>query len=156
VKAEATAEQKAAAESAQKTPPTSQQLARQEAASKDHNLQASVNKGHPNPNAIKSFNKSAEQGSGAQGAGAAAGAGKAETGAGNKQNVAGNQAKVHSGKATGYKSTAHTPHPTIQKSHYPATVVHHPPTGASHGYSTGQPQPKKKSGKPAQPEGQPR
>jgi len=158
VKAEPTAEQRAAAENAQKTPPTSQQLARQEAASKDRNLQASVNHGHPNAEAIKSFNKSAEQGSGAQEAGAAAGAGKAETGVGNKQNVAGNQAKVHSSKATGYKSAAHTPHPMIQKSRYPATVVHHPPqpAGGKSGYATGQPQPKKKPSKPGQPEGQPR
>ncbi|PYJ48264.1 MAG: hypothetical protein DME87_13820, partial [Verrucomicrobia bacterium] len=57
VKAEANTEQKAAAANAKKMPPTSQQLARQEAASKDRNLQASVNKGHPNPDAIKSFNK---------------------------------------------------------------------------------------------------
>src|SRR5207247_10632660 len=85
VKAEATAEQKAAADNAQKTPPTSQQVARQEAASKDRNLQASVNKGHPKPDAIKSFNKSAgaEQGSGAQGAGAGAAAGNAENKTGN-------------------------------------------------------------------------
>src|SRR6266699_2718544 len=76
VKAEPTAEQKAAAE--RKTPPTSQQLARQEAASKDKNLQASVNKGHPNNEAIKSFNQTHEHGKGAEGLGAAAGAGKAE------------------------------------------------------------------------------
>jgi hypothetical protein len=77
VKAEPTAEQKAAAANARKMPPTSQQLARQEAASKDRNLQASVNKGNPNANAIKSFNKGegAGQGKGAQGPGAAAGAG---------------------------------------------------------------------------------
>jgi hypothetical protein len=37
--------------------PTSQQLARQEAAKKDPNLQASNNKGHPNQEAIKSFMK---------------------------------------------------------------------------------------------------
>ena len=65
-------------------PPTSQQLARQQAASKDQNLRASVNKGNPNADAIKSFDKSegAGQGKGAQGlgaAGAAAGAGELET-----------------------------------------------------------------------------
>jgi hypothetical protein len=142
VKAEPTAEQRAAAENAQKMPPTSQQLARQEAASKDHNLQASVNHGHPNPDAIKSFNK----GSGAQGLGAATGAGKAEGLSGSKQNVAGNQAKVNSSKATGYKSAAHTPHPTTQKSRYPAMVVHHPPqpTGGKSGHA---PQPKQQQGK---------
>jgi hypothetical protein len=81
VKAQPTADQKAAAENAKKVPPTSQQLARQEAASKDHNLQASVNKGHPNQDAIKSFNKTTGQGAGATGVGAAAtgaGAGKNE------------------------------------------------------------------------------
>jgi hypothetical protein len=80
VKAQPTAEQKAAAQNARKMPPTSQQLARQQAAAKDRNLQASVNKGRPKPDAIKSFNKKAgtEQGAGAHGPGAAAGAGKAE------------------------------------------------------------------------------
>jgi hypothetical protein len=111
VKAEATAEQKAAAANAKKMPPTSQQLARQEAASKDRNLQASVNKGHPNSDAIKSFNKGegAGQGKGGeQGLGAAgAGAGKGENkignasehnrqgvGAGNKAGVNGNKLKT--------------------------------------------------------------
>jgi hypothetical protein len=86
VKAEPTAEQKAAAANAKKMPPTSQQLARQQAAAKDRNLQASVNKGHPNSDAIKSFNKGegAGQGKGgAQGLGAAAGAGKTENKPGN-------------------------------------------------------------------------
>src|SRR5437762_10197488 len=80
VKAEPTAEQKAAAQNAKKTPPTSEQLARQEAASKDHNLQASVNKGHPNPDAIKSFDQ--QHGKGTEGAGAAVRAGKTENKAG--------------------------------------------------------------------------
>src|SRR5207247_7610956 len=80
VKAEPTAEQKAAAGNARKTPPTSEQLARQEAASKDHNLQASVNKGHPNDDAVKSFNQ--QHGKGTEGTGAVAGAGKTENKAG--------------------------------------------------------------------------
>jgi hypothetical protein len=71
VKAEANAQQKAAAE--KKIPPTSQQLARQDAAKKDPNLQASKNHGQPNKEAIKSFNES--HGKGAEGVGAAAGAG---------------------------------------------------------------------------------
>jgi hypothetical protein len=77
VKAQATAEQKAAAANAKKVGPTSQQLERQQAAGKDQNLRASVNKGNPNADAIKSFNKGegAGQGKGAQGLGAAAGAG---------------------------------------------------------------------------------
>jgi hypothetical protein len=85
VKAQPTAEQKAAAQNARKMPPTSQQLARQQAAAKDRNLQASVNKGHPKPDAIRSFNKSegAEHGKGAQGAGATAGTEKAGNKPGN-------------------------------------------------------------------------
>lgn len=81
VKAEATAEQKAAAQNAKKMGPTSQQLSRQEAAIKDPKLQASNNKGHPNPDAIKSFNQTHGHGKGAEGVGAAAGAGagKAES-----------------------------------------------------------------------------
>jgi len=167
VKAEPTAEQKAAAENAQKTPPTSQQLARQEAAAKDRNLQASVNHGHPKPEAIKSFNKSAEHGTGAQGLGAAAGAGKTENktgnvserhvqGAGNleehgnKRNVAGNQAKVHSGKAAGYQGPARGPYRVAQTSHHPGVGGPHPQPGGNRGRATGQPQPKKKQGKPDQ------
>src|SRR5438477_1823338 len=124
VKAEPTAEQKAAAGNARKTPPTSEQLARQEAASKDHNLQASVNKGHPNADTIKSFNQ--QHGKGTEGTGAAAatektenkagtvsehggpGAGAANAGQhGNKhaaqnlhgqQNLAGTHGKTHTGK----------------------------------------------------------
>ena len=84
MKAEPNAEQRAAAANAKKMPPTSQQLSRQQAASKDQNLRASANKGHPNNEAIKSFNKNegAGQGKGAQGLGAAGGA--AGAGAGNK------------------------------------------------------------------------
>ena len=89
VKAEPTAEQNAAAE--KKVPPTSQQLARQEAASKDPKLQASANKGHLNPDAIKSFNKTHATGKGAEGVGAGAtgagaqGLGAAATGVGTEK-----------------------------------------------------------------------
>src|SRR5215475_761397 len=80
IKAEPNAEQRAAMANAKKEGPTSQQLERQKLASKDQNLRASVNKGKPNQEAIKSFNKTegAGQGKGAQGletAGGAAGAG---------------------------------------------------------------------------------
>jgi hypothetical protein len=81
VKAEPNAEQKAAAANAKKIPPTSKQLARQEAAAKDKNLQASVNKGKPKTDAIKSFNKREGVGQGKgdeQRLGAAAGAGAAK------------------------------------------------------------------------------
>src|SRR4029450_1089426 len=64
VKAQPTAEQKAAAQNAKKMPPTSQQLERQQAAAKDRNLQASVNKGKPNAAAIKTFNKNEGAGQG--------------------------------------------------------------------------------------------
>src|SRR6185436_12972074 len=57
IKAEANAEQRAAMANAKKEGPTSQQLERQKLASKDQNLRASVNKGKPNQDAIKSFNK---------------------------------------------------------------------------------------------------
>src|SRR5438309_7059487 len=83
VKAEPNAAQKAAAANAKKMPPTSQQLARQQAAAKDKNLQASVNKGKPNADAVKSFNKNEGVGQGKggeRGPGAAAGAGVAKGG----------------------------------------------------------------------------
>src|SRR5213078_3285586 len=78
VNAQETAAQKAAAANAKKVGPTSQQLGRQQAAAKDQNLRASVNKGKPNADAIKSFNKGEGVGqgkAGEQGLGAAAGAG---------------------------------------------------------------------------------
>jgi hypothetical protein len=73
VKAQPNAQQKAAAE--KKVPPTSQQLERQNAAKQDPKLQAKNNQGHPNNEAIKSFNQSHQQGKGAEGVGAAGGAG---------------------------------------------------------------------------------
>ena len=81
IKAEPNAEQRNAMANANKVGPTSQQLNRQQAASKDQNLRASMNKGKPNQDAIKSFNKTegAGQGRGGQEVGAAGGAG-----AGNK------------------------------------------------------------------------
>src|SRR5215467_6750426 len=88
IKAEPNAEQKNAMANANKVGPTSQQLNRQQAASKDQNLRASASKGKPNQEAIRSFNKTegAGQGKGAQevgAAGGAAGAGAGKTGAGN-------------------------------------------------------------------------
>jgi hypothetical protein len=144
VKAEPTAEQKAAAESAQKTPPTSQQLARQEAASKDRNLQASVNHGHPNPSAIQSFNKSAEHGTGAQGH---------EAATGNVEHKTANmgEAKTHSDKAVEHKAPTHVSHQMTQSSHHPEMAANHaqvgaphPPTGGKSGHA---PQPKQQQGK---------
>src|SRR5580765_3546097 len=57
IKAQPNAEQRNAMANAKKEGPTSQQLERQKLASKDQNLRASVNKGKPNQEAIKSFNK---------------------------------------------------------------------------------------------------
>jgi hypothetical protein len=84
IKAQPNAEQRAAMANARKEGPTSQQLERQKLASKDQNLRASVNKGKPNQEAIRSFNKNegVGQGKGAQGLEAAGGA--AGAGAGNK------------------------------------------------------------------------
>jgi len=85
IKAEPNAEQRVAMANAKKEGPTSQQLERQNLASKDQNLRASVNKGKPNQEAIRSFNKNEGlgQGKGGQEVGAiggAAGAGKAGNG----------------------------------------------------------------------------
>src|SRR5262245_64574218 len=85
IKAEPNAEQRAAMANAKKEGPTSQQLERQKLASKDQNLRASVNKGKPNQDAIRSFNKNegVGQGKGAQEVGTAGvGAGKAGNGRG--------------------------------------------------------------------------
>ena len=88
VNAQPTAEQKAAAANAKKTGPTSQQLARQQAAAKDRNLQASVNKGKPNADAIKTFNQKEGVGQGKGGAERVGAAG--ETGAAKGENKIGN------------------------------------------------------------------
>jgi hypothetical protein len=178
VKAEPTAEQKAAAENARKMPATSEQRARQEAAAKDRNLQASVNKGHPNADAIKSFDKRAGaehgKGAGTQELGAAGRAEKAENkpgkvserhgqGAGNTEvrgskraaenhgntrNVGGNQTKAHSGKAAKHEGSAPGHHETTQKSRHPQMGAAGPKGGGNRGQPKGQPQGKKKSGKP--------
>src|SRR6476469_97701 len=82
IKAQPNAEQRNAMANAKKEGPTSQQLARQQAAAKDKNFLASTNKGKPNQEAIKSFDKTegAGQGRGGQEVGAAGGG----AGAGNK------------------------------------------------------------------------
>jgi hypothetical protein len=61
VKAEPTAQEKAA-ENARHVPATSEQISRQQAASKNRDLQASVNHGHPKAAAIKSFNQHVQKG----------------------------------------------------------------------------------------------
>src|SRR5262245_37166860 len=64
IKAEPNAEQRNAMANAKKEGPTSQQLERQKLASKDQNLRALVNKGKPNQEAIKSFDKNERVGQG--------------------------------------------------------------------------------------------
>src|SRR5262245_35917599 len=93
IKAEPNAEQRKAMVNANKVGPTSQQLNRQQAAGKDKNLLASTNKGKPNQETIKSFNKAEGVGQGAGGAealGAAAGAG-----AGKGENKIGNASELN-------------------------------------------------------------
>jgi WXXGXW repeat (2 copies) len=65
VKAEPTAEEKAAA-AARHVPATSEQVSRHQAASKNRDLQASVNHGHPKADAIKSFDQTAQKGLGTE------------------------------------------------------------------------------------------
>jgi WXXGXW repeat (2 copies) len=99
VKAEPTAEEKAAA-AARHVPATSEQVSRQQAASKNRDLQASVNHGRPKADAIKSFDQTAqkaprtEQGK----AGSEKPANKAENAA--KAETAAKKEKAPSGKAT--------------------------------------------------------
>jgi hypothetical protein len=100
-----TAAQKASAANAKKIPPTSQQLSRQQAAAKDRNLQASVNKGKPNADAIKTFNKNEGVGQGKGGAERLGGAGGA--GAGKGENKIGNASERNlQGAGAGNKTGA--------------------------------------------------
>jgi hypothetical protein len=104
VQAQQTAEEKAAEANARKVPPTSQQLARREAAAKNPDLQASVNKGHPKPEAIKAFNKTHEQ---AQAGAAKAAAGQA-TAATAKTKAAAGAEKAPTKAAAGQATAATT------------------------------------------------
>jgi hypothetical protein len=103
IKAEPTAQQQAAMANARKEGPTSQQLARQQAASKDQSLRASANKGNPNREAINSFDKreGVGQGKGAQGLDAAGGAAGGRPGnkPGNLSERQGQGAAAGAGKA---------------------------------------------------------
>jgi hypothetical protein len=114
VKAQATAEQKAAAENAQKAGPTSEQLARREAAAKDTKLQAKANKGHPNADAIKAFDKTHGQTHAEPGEGAAA---KAETANGGAEHArgAGKGAGPKTETAKGAKAEHATAAPSTNK-----------------------------------------
>lgn len=98
VKAEPTAEQKAAAAN-KKQGPTSQQLAFKQAATKDQNLRASANKGNPSADAINSFKKG--QGKGEQALGAAGGPAGAAGGAGQGKGAQGPGAAGAAGPGAG-------------------------------------------------------
>lgn len=97
LKAQPNAEQRAAMANAKKEGPTAQQLERQKFASKDQNLRASVNKGKPNQEAIKSFNKA--EGRNGQEVGAVGGA--AGAGAGKGANERGTMGQHKEGADTG-------------------------------------------------------
>ena len=103
VQAQQTAEEKAAAENTRKVAPTSQQLARREAAAKNRDLQASVNKGHPKPEAIKAFNKTHEQ---AQAGAAKAAAGQATATTAKTKAAAGAEQTTTAGRERATAQTA--------------------------------------------------
>jgi WXXGXW repeat (2 copies) len=178
VKAEPTAEQKAAAENARKSGPTSQQLARQEAAARDPRLQASNNKGHPNSDAIRSFNQTHGQrsGKGAEGTGTGAEALKPENKPGNMAEHHGQGARnleehgnkvsaENRGKKPGAGGATGPPHTMNKMSHNPQMGARNAQMGGKHPQpgggkppqmgggnrphpSGGQQQGKKKNGKP--------
>src|SRR5262245_50665474 len=152
VNAQETAAQKAAGANAKKVGPTSQQLERQQAAGKDNNLKASVSKGNPNADAIKSFNQGQGKGIGElnhpstvymenkgtesklQGAGEGNAGNK--VGAGNQlnkqRNLEGNQAKMHSGKMAGTGGAANGPHGMNKMSHNPQMGARNAQMGGKH------------------------
>ncbi len=174
VKAEPTAEQRAAAENARKMPATSEQRARHEAAAKDRNLQASVNHGQPKDDAIRSFDKSAGaehgKGAGAEGLGTDAEARKAETKPGNvtehqrkeagnaeehgnrheadnqqrKRNVEGSKGKARSGKTAEHQGSASGHHEMTQKSRHPQMGAAGPKGSGNRAPATGPQQKDKK------------
>ena len=184
ITAQPTAQQKAAAANANKVGPTSQQLSRQQAAAKDQNLRASVNKGNPKDDAINSFNKREQhgKGAGAEGRRTAAEARQAENKPGNaaehrrkeagtagehgnrreadnqqrKRNVDRNQAKASSGKtAKKHQAPAGGHREMTQKSRHPQTGAAGPKGGGNRGHATEQQKGKKKQGKPEKQHGHP-
>ena len=173
VQAQPTAEEKAAAENAKKAPPTSQQVARREAASKNRDLQASVNKGHPKAEAIKSFDKKQQP---AKGTAAAAsektGNKAANTGAENKRKTEANranaearsaaqgenrrtaasrEAQIRSTRAGEHANANVRARPEMnQRSRRPETAGPQQQAAARRGEARQQQQGKKKPGKPGQ------
>jgi hypothetical protein len=180
VNAEPTAEQRAAAENPRKMPATSEQRARQEAAAKDRNLQASENKGHPNADAINSFDKREQHGkgagaehgkrAGAQELGAGAGQGENKPGKvsehrgqgagnteqhGNKRNVEGSKGKARSGKTAKHEGSARGPHEMTQKSRQPKMAARGPQMGGKHPQAGGNRGPATEQQKGKKKEGKP-
>jgi hypothetical protein len=144
VKAEATAEEKAAA-NARHVPATAKQTSVREAASKNRDLQASVNKGRPKAAAIEAVHKSAEPARSVQQGGAAS-----EKSSSNAQNATNAEkrsaaekkgkgeigAKGESGSIKGEHAGRHSANthpaegPTHRASHETAATVHHGPNDA--------------------------
>jgi hypothetical protein len=138
VKAEPTAEEKAAA-GARHVPATSEQLSRQQAASKNRDLQASVNHGHPNAAAIKSFDQG--KASSEKSANKVENAAKAET-VSKKATPPTSKHKNVTGPHHGMNETAKTSH------HAESAGPHHAPPVVHAKASTAQPG----KGKPAKPQ----
>jgi len=171
VKAAPTAEEKAAAENARKVQPTSQQTALREAASKNRDLQASVNHGHPKADAIKSVEKEAQQtkGTGETAAEKAENKKKAEAGPNkergnaakaeehaNRRNVERGEVGARSSKAIEHGGPAYAAHHEMTaRSRHPEMGAPRQQVRGNRGQAPGQPQGKKKSGKPgSSPNGQ--
>src|SRR6267143_5171291 len=106
IKAQPNAEQRKAMTNANKLGPTSEQLGRQQAAAKDKNLLASTNKGKPNQEAIKSFNKTEGAGQGRGGQEVGAGGGAAGAGAENKPGNLGERQGQGAGAGAGKAGNA--------------------------------------------------
>ncbi|HEY6206367.1 MAG TPA: YXWGXW repeat-containing protein [Chthoniobacterales bacterium] len=121
VTAQPTAEQKAAAENANKQGPTSEQLSRREAAGKDPKLQAKANGGHVNADAIRSFNKT--HGQGQADAGTAKGAG-GETATGPKTENATGAGAEHATAATSTKKATSGAETKTKTAHERGTERH--------------------------------
>jgi WXXGXW repeat (2 copies) len=154
VKAEATAEERAAA-NARHVPATSEQISRKEAASKNRELHAAVNHGQPNTAAIKSLDHG-----GAKAQGIERGKVGSENLANKTENAArgervSNKGKAHSSGLAGnthgdVSGHHHRTNATAMTSHH-AAAYHRPPPGPYGRPSTAQ----QRTGKTAKPQKKP-
>ena len=128
VKAEATSEEKAAA-NAQHVPATAKQTSVREAASKNRDLQASVNKGRLKAAAIEAVRKSAEPAGSVQQGNAASE--KSSNNAENATNAEKRSAVEKREHAGTHSANAHAAEaPTHRASHENAVAAHHGPNNA--------------------------